>query len=64
MKLRKFEKSLKIISVVTVVMMILSIIMGWIYNKKIENAAKNEFGNIEGSEGGSVGNVGSDDVFK
>ena len=64
MKPRKFEKLLKIMSVLAVVMMVLCVIAGWIYNKKIENATKNEFsGNVEGVEGGNL-EGGGDDVFK
>ena len=60
MKSRKFEKLLKIISMITIVMMFLFIIIGWIYNKKIENAVKNENSEIKIEEG----NGNENDVFK
>lgn len=64
MKSRKFEKLLKIISIITIVMMFLFIIIGWIYNKKIENAVKNENSEIKIEEGNVNENGNGNDVFK
>lgn len=62
MKSRKFEKLLKTISIITIVLMVLFMIIGWIYNKKIENAIKNEGSDVK-MEGGNVEEK-NDDVFK
>jgi uncharacterized protein YpmB len=65
MKSIKFEKLLKIISVITLILIVICFISGWIYSKKINSVAINE--NIEHSENkndGSMETRNEIDIFK
>lgn len=63
MNSRKFEKMLKIICVVAVILAVLCLIGGWFYNKKFKvnenNGGESENVSLDGSGGENVG----DDIF-
>ena len=63
MNSRKFEKMLKIICVVTVILAILCLVGGWFYNKKF-GISENSGGDGENAslDGSGSENVG-DDIF-
>ena len=66
MKSNKFERLLKIISVITLILIVICFISGWIYSRKINSTIINE--NIEHLENKNVENMENKDngidIFK